>query len=438
MYNIHVLVIGLGISGKSSAKFLLNQGAIVYAYDKNDSVVNSDEILAIQKLGIILVKADFDISLCSLVVVSPGVPVTDILYAKAITKGIETIGELELGLRCIKNRCVGITGTNGKTTVTLLTEHVLNYAKINAIAVGNVGKPLTSYLLDGPQSEDVLIIELSSFQIETLSAKVFDVAVLLNITPDHLDRYLSMEDYAKQKVLLSRCLKKKKPFYVNEKCFQNFQRIFEGVDYKLFGTSPAASLKTDLESVYLNENIEYKLPCSLRGFYTHEVENLMAAYAIAKEFGLSPEQFLEAFATFKKPPHRIEFVREVNLIKYYDDSKGTNIDAVIQAVTSIQTPLYLIAGGVDKGSSYEPWKRVFNNKVKGVFAIGQAARKISTDLAPEIDVKIVETLQEAVIKATEMATPGSSILLSPGCSSFDMFKDYKERGNAFKKIVNLL
>jgi UDP-N-acetylmuramoylalanine--D-glutamate ligase len=438
MENGKVLVIGLGISGRSAAKFLLSKGAIVFGYDHNLKVFRNEEVALLQGLGMQKADIDFDVSECKLVVVSPGVPLNDPMHAKAFKSGIETIGEMELGLRYMKNNCVGITGTNGKTTVTLLTEHVLNYAGINAIAVGNIGKPLTSYLLEHADSGDVLIIELSSYQIETLSAKVFDVAVLLNITADHLDRYSSMEEYAKQKIYLNRCLKEQGSFYVNEKCYHEFQQLFQDVGIKLFGEGSSCLLKTDLESVYLNEKFEYKLPINLQGFCSHEVGNMMAAYAIVKEFKVIPDQFLEGFLTFKKPAHRIEFVREVNLVTYYDDSKGTNIDAVIQAVTSLKNPLYLIAGGVDKGASYEPWKKIFNNKVRKVFAIGEAAKKIQNDLLPEIDVEIVETLELAVKSAAKNAAAGDSILLSPGCSSFDMFKDYKERGNEFKKIVNLL
>jgi len=434
------LVLGMGLSGRSSANLLLKQGFSVFGHDQNKTLLDENEEIALLKSkGLVtFTKPDtYDIHQFSLIVVSPGVPQSEPLYMEAKKAQIELIGEMELGFRSVKNRCVGITGTNGKTTVTLLVQHVLNYSGIKAIAVGNIGKPITSYLSSNHDENEILIVELSSYQIETLTSKVFDLAVILNITPDHLDRYLGMRQYAIAKIKLEHCIKIEKLF-VNEKCYHEFKSLFQTTHIKLFGSSSECDIRTDLENVYLKDNFEYKLPIDLKGILSHEIENMMAAYAIVKEFGVTAAKFLDAFVLFKKPAHRIEFVREIDSVNYYDDSKGTNIDAVIQAVTSLKGPLYLIAGGVDKGSSYNPWKKLFKEKVKRVLAIGQAAKKIKDDLSPEIKVEIYETLEAAVKSAANQAKAGESILLSPGCSSFDMFKDYKERGDEFKKIVNLL
>lgn len=423
-----VLVIGMGLSGRSAASFLLSKETIVYVYDQEKNKAE----------GFNCIDETFDMSQLDLVVVSPGVPRQNVIYAKALGLELEIIGEIELGARYLKNPCIGITGTNGKTTVTLLVEHILNYAGKKAIAVGNVGKPLTAYLLENPKEKDILVIELSSYQIETLDSKFLDAAVILNITPDHLDRYLTILDYAKAKIKMEHCLKENSQFLIQENCFDEFKSLLQSLKVKCFGKSQSSELTTDLESVYFNGKFAYKLPVALIGSYSFEIENMLAAYAMISAFHVTVEQFLEAFLTFKKPAHRVEFVKQVNLVTYYDDSKGTNIDAVMKAVASMKNPLYLIAGGVDKGAAYTPWKNDFNGKVKAVFAIGQAAQKIKNDLSPEIRVEIVETLELAVNKAAYEATAGESVLLSPGCSSFDMFKDYKERGLEFKRLVNLL
>lgn len=440
MMGEKVLVLGMGLSGRSAAKFLLSKGVTVFGFDQNQTLLNENEEIASMRLkGLVTLSLDdyVDMSQFIQVIVSPGISIENHLYAEAKQLGIEIIGEIELGLRHLQNPCIGITGTNGKTTVTLLVTHILNFSGTKAIAVGNVGNPLTSYLLNNHDEKDVLVIELSSYQIETLTSKVFDVGVILNITPDHLDRYNGMDDYAACKIKLEHFMKLEN-FYVNEKCYHEFKSFFQTPQVKLFGYGSLCDVRTDLESVYLKESLEYKLPVDLKGFLSHDIENMMAAYTITKVYHVKPKTFLDAYLGFKKPPHRIEFVRELDFVTYYDDSKGTNIDAVTNAVVSLKNPLYLIAGGVDKGASYEPWKKAFEGKVKGVAAIGQAAKKIQNDLAPEIKVEIFETLESAVTHVANLAAPGESVLLSPGCSSFDMFKDYKERGNEFKKIVNLL
>jgi len=436
-----ILVLGLGESGRAAAKFLLHKGAFVVGFDKDKSLIESNKEIqnmcldGLQAFGdeALIAVQDFD-----LVVVSPGFSPTEKLYGQAIAAGIEIIGEMELGCRFLKDfksQAIGITGTNGKTTVTLLVEHVLNEAGIKAKAVGNIGTPITSYLLnDNRDSSEILVIELSSFQIETLFCKVFELAVILNITPDHLDRYEGMNDYAMAKIKLKNCMKDKAPLYVNEACYKEFQGMFGSANVSLFGYQIGHqkhnNLYTDLKNVYLKETMPYTWPY-------HEIENMMAAYAMVKHFNITAEQFLKSYAGFKKPSHRIEFVREVNGISYYDDSKGTNIDAVMKAVEALKQPIYLIAGGVDKGASYAPWKEIFKHKVKAVLAIGEAAEKIRNDLFPQIEVAVFKTLEMAVRSATDLAENGDAVLLSPGCSSYDMFKDYKERGNEFKRVVNL-
>lgn len=418
---MRALVIGLGISGTSAAQFLLKKGFSVTGVDKQpkqiagiDVRLDSDSI----RVG------DFD-----LVILSPGIPQTHPLIEQALKLGIETIGEAELALRYLPGKKLGITGTNGKTTVTLLTTHILNEMGTKARAVGNVGDPLTSQM-DDPA--EVFVVELSSYQLETMSSRVLDRAVILNITPDHLDRYSSMEEYANAKFRIKNCLKENGELFVHESIIPPFD------DYLNYGFNSDSNLQSDGEKLLYQKIIEYYLPKEYRDKLSHDLLNFMASYALCREWIISSDHLDRAVASFKKPPHRIEFVRTLDNVSYYNDSKGTNINAVLRAVESLPPGILLIAGGVDKGSAYTPWIEGFNGRVEKIYAIGQAANKMAEQLSTHISVEIFPSLEAAVQTARVNARPGNQILLSPGCSSYDMFRDYKHRGETFIKIVNEL
>lgn len=313
--------------------------------------------------------------------ISPS-PQTQPQYAAACQKGVEIVGEIELACRFL-NSFTWHCGTNGKTTVTLLVTHVLNHAGKKARALGNVGLPLIEEvrMKDSKNSDEIFVVELSSYQLETMSQKVLDHAVILNITPDNLDRYATIKEVcAKAKIRIGNCLKEAGHLYVEEKCYDQFAFYFEGMPVKLYGYQTNDAIYTDLQKIYTKEKFEYILPAEYRGRKNHDVENMMASLALCLKFGVSIEEFFEALKSFKKPSHRIEFVRKVNEVAYYDDSKGTNVDAVIRAVNSVDGRMILIAGGVDKGSSYKPWLDGFEGKVKSICAIGQAAEKIKQEL----------------------------------------------------------
>lgn len=435
-----ILVIGLGASGLAAARFLIDSQAHVFAVDKNKALFDSEAVAGLRKKGLhVLLESDpFDIRFFDLCIVSPGVPQTQPHFAAACHSGIEVIGEIELACRFLKNPCIGITGTNGKTTVTLLITHVLNHAGKKARALGNVGTPLIQEVMESSNPDEIFVIELSSFQLETMSAKVLDHAAILNITPDHLDRYASMEAYAQAKIRIADCLKKDGRLYVENACYEQYMACFEDKVVDVYGYQPLCAIYTDLQKIFTKEKFEYILPPEYRGRRNHDIENMMAALALCMKFGVGIEQFFEGVKSFKKPSHRIEFVRKIHEVAYYDDSKGTNVDAVMRAVNSIDGRLILIAGGVDKGSSYMPWLDVFDGKVKLICAIGQAAEKIKRELSSKVPVEIFKSLDDAVKHAASLANSGESVLLSPGCSSFDMFRDYAHRGDEFKKIVNLL
>lgn len=432
-----VLVIGLGLSGRSAAQFLLFHGASVEGVDRNAEALSANpEIQLLKNRGLTVTPETSSISLqhFDFILLSPGIPNSHPLVQAASQLDKPVMGEVELGCRMSNNPMLGITGTNGKTTVTLLVTHVLNACGQPAAALGNVGVPFTQELLTIP-SEDTIVLELSSYQLETLYQPSLNAAVLLNITPDHLDRYGSMESYAAAKCGMERCLKPNAPFYMEESAWETFGHLLSKRKPLLYGYSKTSHITTDLAAVFQEGRKVFELPSALKGKKSHDLENLLAAYALCSARGISGEDFIQAWMTFKKPSHRIEWVAEHKGIKFYDDSKGTNLDAVIRAVQFLEGPMILIAGGVDKGAAYTPWIEVFKNKVKSICAIGQAAAKIEAQLSSSIPVVIVDSLEEAVEQAVRQAQKGDTVLLSPGCSSYDMFKDYVERGEKFQQIV---
>ena len=425
MENERVLVVGLGISGKAAAALLLKNGRNVVATDDNlHSISLSPEIKELEKEGLTLQapQAFTEMQNINLLVVSPGVPQKHPLFQAAEKASIEIIGEIELACRLAKQKIYGITGTNGKTTVTMMVAHVLNSCGIPACIAGNIGEPLSTQILKHP--DKILVTELSSYQLDTLKTRALDAAVILNISPDHLDRYNSYEDYAHSKFHIQQCIKEKGNFYLNTKSASEWEKF-------ILGPFLAFNAKG-------KENIEYILPVRYRRSGGYEWENRLAAFSLCYEAGVSPQQFDKALKNFRKAPHRVEFVREINGVNYINDSKATNAEAVVRAVESIQGKVILIAGGLDKGLSYESWPKVFQGKVRCVCAIGETAPKIAQELDKISEVKSFESLKKAIDFAHSISKAGETVLLSPGCSSFDMFKDYAQRGEKFKQAVHQL
>ncbi len=407
------LVIGFGVSGKASAELLLSKGFSVFAADRNWEALRGCAGALVQKgLSLGSDRPDELFGSFDLAVVSPGIDPSHPLLKKVKEAGIETVGEIELALRHLPNRrLIGVTGTNGKTTTVLLTAHALEKSGAPARAVGNVGAALSGYALD-PNPEETLVVELSSFQLETLpKGAFFDAAAILNITPNHLNRHASMEEYAAAKLRLAACLKPGGKLFVSGQV-QRRVSIPNGIVF-------------DESSVPMPNGVKLGLP---------EKENVAAAKALAGAFGVSAEAFEKALGSFRKPPHRIEWVDEIDGVAYYNDSKASNVEAVMHAVRLFEGPLILIAGGVDKGSSYAPWLS-FGGKVKGIAVFGQAAKKMERELGSCMAVKRVFNLEEAAAEARKWARPNDTVLLSPGCSSYDQFANYEERGDAFKNIV---
>jgi len=373
-------VIGLGTSGKGAAKLLLKLGYEVIGIDRNPVQID----------GVKVYGEDAEVD-ADLVVLSSGIPRTH-PHAKG-----NVVGEAEFAFRHLKNKMVGITGTNGKTTTTLLTCHVLNHAGIKARALGNVGASLAEYAVKSDPDE-VLVIELSSFQLETLEMRCLDVGLITNISPDHLDRYPSFEAYKKTKLKLKNLVKEGGTF------------IMQGDSYLQLTTK-----KGYLQSIGR--------------------ANVFNAFQICKTFGVSLEEFEKALETFEPPSHRMERVGEFHGVTFIDDSKGTNIDATLYGVNQIDRPIHLIAGGQSKGTSFLKWKDSFPDRVKRIYTIGETAPLIEKEMRNQFEVERCETLKEAVHRAKQMAKSGEIVLFSPGCASFDQFKNFEERGNMFKEYI---
>ncbi len=405
---MRAIVLGLAISGTAAADYLKMKGYQVIGVDRAQKVVegiscNSDTLTP-QLEGI------------DLLVKSPGIPQSHPWAVQAVQNGIPVVGEIDLALKELAaqgKKVLAITGSNGKTTTTLLAAHFLQLAGQKAIAAGNVGIPLIAQV---HSDHDVYVVELSSFQLEAIQPlPVFDGAVILNITPNHLDRHPSFEDYVRAKWRIASCLKKGAPLHVTEQL--------------LFACPPEID-RSLIKKVETFLTLGYRISC--KPLFPHDLENAAAAYALTSVPLAILEQGIKSFV---RPPHRLEIVREVAGVTYINDSKATSVDAVVKAVQALDKPLLLIAGGVDKGGAYSDWIPHFKGKVKCLYALGEAAERMERELIPHLDVQRVATLEEGVKSAAQKADRGDVVLLSPGCSSYDQFKDYQHRGNRFKEIV---
>lgn len=407
------LILGLGVSGKSSWNYLKKKGYQVRGVDKNVREFAGETVFPETELSCL---SDID-----LVVKSPGIGFDHPLVKECKKREIPITSDIELGLLDLKEKnktLFAITGSNGKTTTTLLTTHILNQCHKSALALGNVGNPLLDFV-DAP--DDFFCIELSSYQLENLSLPVFSGALILNVTPNHLERYSSFEDYARAKFQLQFCLKEEGKLYLNEKTKSQFSQLIEP-KYK--------------------EKVATIFPLGYRdvGFslMAHDWENASASYALCALAGVKEEEFWQAFKSFKKPPHRVEFVRLLNGVSYINDSKATSVDAVQKAVEGLSGEIILIAGGLWKTGSFQQWQESFKGKVRQALLIGQSAEKIEKEIAGFVPVEKCETLKCALKRAEEIAREGQSVLFSPGCQSFDQFTNYEHRGNVFKELVNSL
>ncbi|MEE1085849.1 MAG: UDP-N-acetylmuramoyl-L-alanine--D-glutamate ligase [Schaedlerella sp.] len=450
--NKKVLVFGSGISGVAASQLLLNEGAEVILYDGNtsldiDKVKNQimGESANADRVEVILGELPEEVmDTLVLTVMSPGVPTDLPVVDKMREKNIPIWGEIELAYTYGKGDVLAITGTNGKTTTTALLGEIMSNYRESTFVVGNIGNPYTSVVSE-TKDESIIVAEMSSFQLETIHTFRPRVSAMLNITPDHLNRHHTMDAYieAKQNISMNQT--------EQDYCVLNY----EDEVTREFGEKTSAqvlyfsSRRILDKGIYLEDgNIIYNMgepvkichieELNLLGM--HNYENIMAASAMAAAYGVPMEIIRDTVKAFKGVAHRIEFVAEKNGVAYYNDSKGTNPDAAIKGIQAMNRPTVLIGGGYDKDSSYDEWIEAFDGKVKKLVLLGATKGKIA-DTAHRMgfkDTVFADTFEEAVQICVETAQPGDAVLLSPACASWGMFKNYEERGDKFKELVNQL
>jgi UDP-N-acetylmuramoylalanine--D-glutamate ligase len=438
----HVMVVGLGITGAAAARFLASRGATLTMTDRRTDLDRS-------KLpgGTIHLGAEDPAWLRSidLVVISPGVPRDSALVRAATERGIPVIGEIELASRFITAPLVAVTGTNGKSTVVVLLGEILKAAGMRAFVGGNLGTPLVEAVGGG---YDVAVVEVSSFQLESIDKFRPRVGVHLNLSDDHFDRYRDLEDYGRAKARLFEN-QQASDYAILNRDDPNVWNLAKSLRSRVIGFSlvqrgrdPLATWFDEKANAVAFDFDQMKAGrISLEGFRLrgrHNISNAMAVSAAALALGVKAEEIERALASFRGLPHRIEIVAEKGGVTYIDDSKGTNVGAVIEAIDALTAPIILIAGGLDKGGDYGPLRRAVTEKVRLAILNGAARTKMREALDGTTTIDLVATLKEAVELAARAARAGDTVLLSPACSSFDQFKDYAERGNVYKELVRAL
>jgi UDP-N-acetylmuramoylalanine--D-glutamate ligase len=430
------LVVGMEKSGVSAAAFLLRQGAEVRATDLKPL----DTLPAAAALGIPFAQQSAEVfEGRDLIVLSPDVPADLPVLESARARGATVIGEVELAAPYLRGRTIGITGTNGKTTTTSLIGHILREAGIPVQVGGNIGKPVTA-MIDSSREDGWNVLELSSFQLETIAEFRAHIALGLNVTQNHLDRHHTFENYAAAK---GRLFETQQPgdFAVlnadDPVCVGYATRTTATAQW-FSGrrkVSPGASLCAD------KLVLDFKLlmqagEIPIRG--RHNVENVLAASIAAARAGVSHESIAAAVRTFRAVEHRLEFVRSVNGVDFYNDSKATSVDATLKALEAFPGGLWVILGGKDKGLDYAALREPLSQKARAVLLIGAAAEKIAGQLQGTVPLVESRTIDQAVAYGFDHAASGDTVLLAPACASFDQFRSYEHRGEVFKQVVQEL
>ena len=437
-----VLVVGLARTGMECARFLVNQGAKVSVSDLRSETDLENEIHALKGLPIHYLLAGEErrwLEGMDLVVPSPGVPAANPLLQEANRRGIEILSEIDLAYRFFRFPIVAITGTNGKSTTTTLVGEMLKANGTKVFIGGNIGAPLIGF---AGGDWEWGVVEISSFQLEWIKEFRPRVAVLLNLSEDHLDRYPDFAAYcgAKERIFENQTASDVAILNRDDSLVWGMARGmparivsfgFSEVDQGVFAKSE--------EIIWRDASTEERFPLrhvKIQG--VHNVENMMAAIAVAKAIGMPAQIIQQTLERFPGLEHRLEFVREKNGVRYYNDSKGTNVGAVVKSLASFSAPVILLAGGVDKGGDYGVLRDGIRKGVKRLLLFGAAKEIIAKALGTLTETVLVDDMEVAVRDAHQHAQPGDVVLLSPACSSFDMFRDYAERGRVFKSVVEAL
>ena len=446
----NVLVVGTGISGVAAVKLLATKRANIIFQDGNLKIKEQDILDKLPRnIDVKVIIGDLEQQLLDtieLVVLSPGVP-TDLPYIQQLKEnGVPIWGEIELAYQFSKGKMAAITGTNGKTTTTALVGEIMKHYYVSVYVVGNIGIPYTDMVLN-TKGSSITVAEMSSFQLETVHQFKPEVSAILNVTPDHLDRHYTMENYIKAKKKIAENQD------IHDTCVLNYEdealrNMASSLRPKVFFFSSKRELEEGIfldkegNFIYRENGVETNV-CNVNELNllgTHNYENVMAAIAISSHIGVPMEAIREAVTSFKAVEHRIEYVTEKNGVVYYNDSKGTNPDAAIKGIQAMVRPTLLIGGGYDKGSDYKEWIESFDGKVKQLVLLGVTKEKIAKQ-ARECgfdNIVLVDTMEEAVRVCADNAEEGDAVLLSPACASWGMFKNYEERGRVFKQLVKAL
>jgi UDP-N-acetylmuramoylalanine--D-glutamate ligase len=442
----NILVIGLGKTGIASARFLLGQGANVYVTDAKPLPELKEAFSEIGSASENWKFCEYDTDILAkieLIIPSPGVPPSNIILAGAVERNIPIVSEIELAYRFLKLPMIAITGTNGKTTTTTLIGNILAREGKKVFVGGNIGNPLIGYI-DGKQNDEFAVVEVSSFQLQWIHSFRPSVAILLNTTCDHVDYHGSFEAYQNAKERIFRNQEESDLAILNAdepRSWDLSKSLRANVQFFSISAHGSRGMFLDHNTLVLdttqNEREEYPLDMiHIPGF--HNIENVMAAVMAARHCGCSRENIISAMRDFKGIAHRIEFTDEKNGVAFYDDSKGTNVGAVVRALETFSRPIILLLGGRDKEGDFGTLSALLSTKVKELVLFGEARDRIDGLIGGIVKTTKATTLKEAIEIAHRHSSSGDIVLLSPGCASFDEFSNYKERGRFFKDVVKNL
>ena len=441
--GLEVAVIGLGRSGVAAAALLRHHGVAVYASDAGDSDALRRQAAELSKAGAAVDVGTHDlarIARTAAAIVSPGVPPDAAPLVAARQAGVPVLAEAEIGLQALPGaRVIAITGTNGKTTTTALVAHLLVTGGLHAAAAGNIGSPLTGVALE-PTPPEWLAVELSSFQLHDMPGLTPLAGVLTNLSPDHLDRYASLGEYYGDKALLFRNATVDSTWITNgdDPLVERMAGGIAGM-HRRFSTEGTADGWYDREAGFLmlgDDPLLDRDELLLLG--DHNVANALAAALAGRVAGLGPAAIAEGLRSFRALPHRLEPVREVGGVLWINDSKATNIASTEVALRALDRPYVLLLGGRHKGEAYTRLAPVLQERCKAVVAYGEAASLVKADLAAAVSVTEAGSFEEVLATAGRLAGDGDAVLLSPACSSYDMFRNYEERGARFRSLVEAL
>jgi UDP-N-acetylmuramoylalanine--D-glutamate ligase len=436
-----VLVVGLGATGEALCSFLLHHGARVKVSEKKKLEEMEPKVSFWEQKGVIVEAGEHNqesFTEADLIVPSPGVPWLPELEA-ARANGVRIISEIELAYKFLKGKIVGITGSNGKSTTATLTHKILEEGGLKTYLAGNIGTPLISFV-DNSKDDHIYVTEISSFQLEHIEDFRVSVSVLLNISPDHLDWHPSFEDYyeAKKKLIVAQrendmaILNRDDPLVWALKEEGEFQVYAFSRNGKV---SPGCFLNGEW-LILSNKKEEKLIRTSLIPLIgIHNQENIMASALVGHILGIPPSRIKEPIKSFKGLEHRLEKVTSMGGVDFYDDSKATNVDATSKSIQSFDRNIILILGGRDKGGDFKKLRKPIKEKVKRIILLGEAKEKIKTALKGIAPMETVSSLEEAVRLSYSRAKPREVVLLAPACTSFDMFQNFEERGEVFKREV---